>query len=132
MKKINNVSSINDLGMDADRYGEGQLLGLFDRIMEDNDMKVFDVSTVYGVYEKKTKINRPVQQSPSSSKLDKLSLSKDAKDYQLVMKGLKEVPDTRAEIVAELAQKYQSGNYSPDMKDVAEGILNSGLFSNKT
>ena len=43
-------------------------------------MKVFDISKVYGIYEKQNKVGKPVRKTPSSSKLDKLSLSKDAKE----------------------------------------------------
>ena len=91
-------------------------------------MKIVDVSQVYGVYEKQGVAGRPVQRKPVVSKSDKLSLSKDAMDFQAVMRGLKEAPDIRTEKVAELSQKYENGTYEPDVQGAADGLLKSGLL----
>ena len=91
-------------------------------------MKIVDVSQVYGVYEKQGIAGKPVQRKPVVSKSDKLSLSKDAMDFQAVMRGLKDAPDIRAEKVADLSQKYGNGDYEPDVQRAADGLLKSGLF----
>ena len=91
-------------------------------------MKVIDVSPVYGVYEKQSVVGKPVQRTSAASKSDKLSLSRDAKDFQAVMRGLKTAPDTRTEKVAELSQKYDSGSYVMDSRSAAEGLLRSGVL----
>ena len=91
-------------------------------------MKIVDVSQVYGVYEKPNVAGRAIHRAPVASKSDKLSLSKDAKDFQAVMRGLKEAADVRPEKVSELSLKYESGSYEPSTHDVAEGLLRSGVL----
>ncbi|MDR1438677.1 MAG: flagellar biosynthesis anti-sigma factor FlgM [Clostridiales bacterium] len=94
-------------------------------------MQVFDVTKVYGVYEKQPVGGKQVHRAPAAPKQDKLSLSGDAKDFQAVMRGLKDAPDIRADKVADLAGKYESGAYRAEPKDIAESLANSGLFSRR-
>jgi anti-sigma28 factor (negative regulator of flagellin synthesis) len=94
-------------------------------------MKVFDVTKVYGVYEKQAGTEKRVSRTAFAPKSDKLSLSKDAKDFQAVMKGLKEAADTRADKVAEFSQKYEAGGYGADVREIAGSLLSSGLFARK-
>ena len=93
-------------------------------------MKIGDISKIYGVYENKALMNRQVSKAKPASKLDKLSLSSDAKDFQSVMKGLKDTPDVREEKVQEVTRKYESPGYYPDYREVAEGLLRSGVLHN--
>ena len=94
-------------------------------------MKVNDVSKIIGVYENKIASGRQVQKAKTSYGSDKLSLSGDAKDFQAVMRGLKDVPDIREDKVAEVSKKYDDINYRPDYREVAEGLLSSGVFDKK-
>ena len=93
-------------------------------------MKIDGISKVYGLYESKAINNRQFTPTKASAGFDRLSLSSDAKDFQAVMKGLKESPDIREDRVQEVAKKYESANYFPDYREVAEGMLNSGIFRN--
>jgi negative regulator of flagellin synthesis FlgM len=94
-------------------------------------MKVNDVSKVYGVYENKLLGNKQPYRVNVEPKSDKLSLSNDAKDYQAVMKGLKEASDIREDKVQEVSRRYEDKSYRPDYREVAAGLLNSGIIVNR-
>ena len=93
-------------------------------------MKIWgEIPKVQGVYNKQNNLNRAAVSSEKSSKKDVVSISNNAKDFQTILKVLKDVPDIRQEKVSELSDKYKSGSYSVDGKDVAEKIF--GLLNNK-
>ncbi|MDR3120873.1 MAG: flagellar biosynthesis anti-sigma factor FlgM [Clostridiales bacterium] len=95
-------------------------------------MKIFDVSEVgkvYGIYDKQPVAGKSVHRAAAVPKADKLLLSRDAMDFQAVMKGLKNAPDVRADKVAEFGAKYEAGDYQADTRDVAESLFKSGLFA---
>ena len=89
-------------------------------------MKIYDITKVYGVYETQPVTGRPAQKASSTGEKDKLMLSKDAVDFQTVMKGLKDVPDVRAAKVAEYTEKYNAGTHLADTRDIAEALFKSG------
>ena len=93
-------------------------------------MKINDISKVYGVYESKPTISRQAPKTKAQSGFDKLSLSSDAKDFQAVMRGLKEAPDIREDKVREISEKYENSHRYPDYREVAGVMLNSGVFRN--
>jgi len=82
-------------------------------------------SNVPGIYDNKNNIKKVDKTSGVSSKKDVVSISNQAKDFQTVMKALKDVPDIRQDKVNELAQRYDSGSYDVNGKDVADKILKS-------
>ena len=90
-------------------------------------MKVGDVPKIFGVYETQAIAGRRLSAARPASKKDKLSISDDAKDFQAVMRGLKDAPDIRAEKVAEHSAKYEAGESSVDARAVAQSMLASGI-----
>jgi len=91
-------------------------------------MRINDVTKIYGVYEAQPAAGRPVQKPAAGAKSDKLLLSKDAMDFQAVMKGLREAPDVRAAKVAEFEAKYEAGGHIADSRDIAEALIKSGAL----
>jgi hypothetical protein len=91
-------------------------------------MKINDVTKIYGAYETQPVAGRPVKKPSAIDKTDKLMLSRDAIDFQAVMKGLKEAPDTRAGKVAEFTAKYEACEHIADARDLAEALLKSGVL----
>jgi len=80
---------------------------------------------VVGAYNNQ-KVTEKVHKTPNTvSKKDIVSISSDAKDYQTVMKALKDIPDIRKEKVEELLKKYESGNYNVSGSEVADKIIKS-------
>ena len=92
-------------------------------------MKIYDVTKIYGVYETQPAAGRPVQKASAMAGNDKLLLSRDAIDFQSVMKGLKAAPDARAEKIAEFSAKYESGEHLADARDIAESLIKSGVMN---
>lgn len=54
---------------------------------------------------------------------DKIEISQQAHDYQLAMKALNKLPDTRGEKVEEVKSQLDSGNYKPSSEDILNKIL---------
>jgi len=94
-------------------------------------MKINDVTKIYGAYDAQPVAGRPVQKTPAAGKMDKLMLSRDAIDFQTVMKGLKDAPDVRAAKVAEYSAKYSAGEHLADTRDIADALFRSGVVYKK-
>jgi len=84
-----------------------------------------DISRISGIYNKQSGMNKVDRGSAVASKKDVLSISNQAKDYQTVIKALRDTPDIRQNKINELLEKYQSGNYDVSGKDVADKIVRS-------
>lgn len=70
---------------------------------------------------------------PTSNKKDQVQISKEAMDFQTILKSVKQLnnlPDIREDIVGPIKEKLDNGNYNVDSKSVVEKLL-SGSF-NKT
>ena len=89
-------------------------------------MKIWgDIPKIPGVYDKQRNFNKVAATYGVSSKKDIVSISSQAKDYQSVMKVLKDMPDVRQDKVDELSQKYESGSYDVSGKDIVDRVLKS-------
>ncbi|OPZ92905.1 MAG: Anti-sigma-28 factor, FlgM [Firmicutes bacterium ADurb.Bin419] len=89
-------------------------------------MKIWgEIPKVAGVYSKQKRVGKVDDTGNVASKKDVLSISSRAKDYQTVMKALKETPDIREEKVRSLAEKYELGQYQVKDTDIADKILKS-------
>lgn len=85
---------------------------------------------VQGTYGKQGKTTPSVNEAKASQKKDNITISSFARDYQIVMKKLKDVPDVRAEKVNEILNKINSGTYDVSGRDVADKIIRS-VFDKK-
>lgn len=59
-------------------------------------------------------------------KKDKVQISKEAMDFQLVMKAAKaarEVPDIREKVIAPIKEKLDNDTYEVDSKGIADKLL---------
>ena len=91
-------------------------------------MKIWgDIPRISGIYDKQKNTGRIEKGSGVFSKKDVVSISGQAKDFQTVMKAVRNVPDIRADRVKELAEKFESGNYNVSGRDIAEKIIKSSF-----
>jgi negative regulator of flagellin synthesis FlgM len=91
-------------------------------------MKIWgEIPKVAGVYNSQKKITEATSVAGTASKKDVVSISGKAKDFQSVLKALKNVPDVRQDKVNELSERFSSGNYNVEGKDAADKILKSFL-----
>ncbi|HHW32014.1 MAG TPA: flagellar biosynthesis anti-sigma factor FlgM [Clostridiaceae bacterium] len=89
-------------------------------------MKIWEgVPRILGIYDKQKSINKVESTTPTSAKKDVVSISGQAKDYQIIKKALENVPDIRHEKIEQLARKYNSAGYRVDGRDVADKMLKS-------
>ncbi|NLD49161.1 MAG: flagellar biosynthesis anti-sigma factor FlgM [Clostridiaceae bacterium] len=89
-------------------------------------MKIWgEIQRVTGDYNNKKSVNKTERNNNVTSKKDVVSISNRAKDYQTVMKAIKDVPDIRQDKVEELRDKYESGKYDVDESKIADRILKS-------
>lgn len=66
----------------------------------------------------------------TSNKKDQVQISKEALDFQTVLKSVKQInnlPDYREEVVSPIKEKLETGTYSVDSKSIAEKILAGGF-----
>ncbi len=56
-------------------------------------------------------------------KSDKIEISESAKDFQVAMKALSDLPETREEKVDALKKKIADGKYQPSAQDIAKKML---------
>lgn len=74
----------------------------------------------------KDKVNRAYKSEETGgvqSRSDKITISEGAKDYNMVTKLLKDVPDVREDKVKDFSQKIDTGEYSVKDNDVADKLL---------
>jgi negative regulator of flagellin synthesis FlgM len=89
-------------------------------------MKIWgEIPKILGVNTKHNSVNKVDKTSGVAAKKDVLSISNTAKDFQTVLKALKDVPDIRQDKVNEMVEKYESGKYDVGGRDIADKILKS-------
>lgn len=94
-------------------------------------MKIWrNISGVSGIYGKNKSMNKINETSGIKKGNDVLSISDKAKDYQVAMKYLKEIPDIRKDKVEKITGQLQSRNYDVKGNKIAEKIIQS-VFDTK-
>lgn len=94
-------------------------------------MKIWgEIPKILGISNKYGNVNKVDKTSAVVSKKDAVSISSQAKDFQTVMRALKDVPDVRGEKVRDLSAKYEAGSYDVSGRDIADKIVKS-VFDTK-
>ncbi|NLV37414.1 MAG: flagellar biosynthesis anti-sigma factor FlgM [Clostridiaceae bacterium] len=84
-----------------------------------------DISKVTGIYGTQKNVGRIEKTGSVSSKKDVVSISNEAKDFQIVNRALRNVPDIRQSRVEELRNILESGSYNVSGQDVAGKVIDS-------
>ena len=94
--------------------------------------KIGGVNQIYKA--NKVEAKKSVSETASASnKKDQVQISKEAMDFQTVLKAVKQVnnlPDTREDIINPIKEKMDNGTYNVDSRSIAEKIL-LGNFNKK-
>jgi negative regulator of flagellin synthesis FlgM len=90
--------------------------------------KINKINGVSGVYKnQKVESKKNISESARTrGKKDEVQISKEAMDFQLVMKAAKaarEIPDIREEVIAPIKEKLDNGTYEVDSKAIADKLL---------
>jgi len=91
-------------------------------------MKIWgDNPKVYGVYSKLNPAGKVTAKGNVASRKDEFSISGLAKEYQVALKALRNVPDIRMDKVQEISRKIERGEYNVSAEDIAEKMLQTLL-----
>lgn len=86
------------------------------------------IGGVGGVYKnQKVESKKEIQAAAQvKGKKDEVQISKEAMDFQLVMKAAKaarDLPDVREEVIAPIKEKLDNDTYEVDSKSIADKLL---------
>lgn len=95
-------------------------------------MKIFNnsINNIIQAY-RKQEVSKEQMKAGKTSKNDELRLSDTAKDYQIAMNAIKNVPDIRQEKVEAIKAQIKSGTYVIDAGKIAEKMLENISFDTK-
>ncbi len=80
-----------------------------------------NVQNVMNAYNKN--ISKVKKTESTQFKSDKIEISDSAKDFQVAMKALGELPEVRNDKVEALKKKITDGKYQPSAQDIAKKML---------
>ena len=94
----------------------------------DNNM-MSGMDTLEQTFRKKNveKVSANDKQNSSLVESDEVSISEKVKDVSEMTRTLKEMPDVRADKVADLKERIANGTYNISGKDIASKIINTAL-----
>jgi len=91
-------------------------------------MKIWgDNPKVFGIYGKTSPTGKVIQKDVVVSRKDEFNISGLAKEYQIAMKALRNIPDIRQEKVQEISRKIENGSYDVNDEDIAEKFIQTLL-----
>ena len=73
------------------------------------------------------KVSTTESQNTSAVESDAVSISEKGKDVSEMTRTLKEMPDVRADKIADLKERIANGTYNVSGKDIAAKIVNTAL-----
>lgn len=80
---------------------------------------------------KKNRVSNDIKGISKKDKKDKVQLSDKAKEFQVAMNALKEVPDIRKDKVEEIKKQIETGTYRVDSGKIVEKIFDSIKFDKR-
>ncbi|MFA5525122.1 MAG: flagellar biosynthesis anti-sigma factor FlgM [Tissierellales bacterium] len=80
---------------------------------------------------KNQEVNKAKTNSNKTSRNDELSLSDLAKDYQVAMNAIKNLPDVREEKVRAIKEQISTGTYVIDAGKIAEKMIENVSFDKR-
>lgn len=88
-------------------------------------MKIWgNIPRVSGIYNNTGKIDKTHKVDETSSVRDKVTISGIAKEYNIAINALKQVPDIRQDKINDIMQRMENKTYSVSSADIAEKIIN--------
>lgn len=96
-------------------------------------MKIFNNNNINNIIQayRKQEISKEQVKTGKIGKNDELRLSDTAKDFQVAMNAIKNVPDIRKEKVEAIKEQIKSGTYVVDAGKIAEKMLENISFDMK-
>ncbi|MBA1334013.1 MAG: hypothetical protein HPY66_1497 [Firmicutes bacterium] len=92
-----------------------------------------NMEKILGVYRKQGVEGKKTERAAGAEgvrKADRIELSAEAKDLQLALRALSQVPEIREGKVADIKNRIRAGEYNVSAEEVADKIID-GLFIDK-
>ena len=92
-----------------------------------------NMEKILGVYRKQGVQGKKTERAAGAEgvrKADRIELSSEAKDFQLALKALSQVPEIREAKVEDIKNRIRTGEYNVSAEEVADKIID-GLFIDK-
>ncbi|MDI6707248.1 MAG: flagellar biosynthesis anti-sigma factor FlgM [Bacillota bacterium] len=92
-----------------------------------------NMEKILGVYRKQGVQGKKTERAAGAEgvrKADRIELSAEAKDLQLALRALSQVPEIREGKVADIKNRIRAGEYNVSAEEVADKIID-GLFIDK-
>jgi len=90
-------------------------------------MKITGVERAMHIYGNQNKVNKVEPKKTPES--DQFKISEHAKDFQSVLRSLRDVPDVRRDKVEALKNQVAAGTYKVDAKKVADSMIRQANIS---
>lgn len=84
-----------------------------------------EIPKVSKVYDSQKNITKTDRGNKATTKKDVVSISGQGRDFQTVMKALKDIPDIRKDKVEKIQKQIETGKYQVSGKDIADSILSN-------
>lgn len=93
-------------------------------------MKIWgDNPRVFGIYSQQSPVGNIKKSGNVASRKDEYEVSVQARDFQVAMKALRNIPDIRQDKVREISGKIAAGCYKVDSREISGKIIKA--FSGK-
>jgi len=87
-------------------------------------MRISDsIQQVASIYTKENRVSHVETSNKVSGVKDNIKISETGKDYALVQKALKDVPDVRQDKIDAVMNKMNNGGYSVNGNDIIDKLL---------
>lgn len=91
-------------------------------------MRISDnVQQVASIYTKENKVSHVETPNKVNGIQDNIKISETGKDYALVQKALKDIPDVRQDKIDSVMSKMNKGEYSITGNDIANKLFNDSF-----
>lgn len=86
------------------------------------------ISKLLGTYNSNKSGKKDGVANAKGNSKDSITISPQAKDFQMALKAITNAPDIRTDKVEEISRAISSGTYNVSKEDVAEKILQGSVF----
>ncbi|AKL93768.1 flagellar biosynthesis anti-sigma factor FlgM [Clostridium aceticum] len=95
-------------------------------------MKIYNSSNINKVMKLYNKAQQGTEKTlETGEKKDKIEISQKAKEFQVAMKALKNLPEVRQEKVKELRESIENNSYNVSGKEIADKIIEGIMIDKK-
>ena len=85
-------------------------------------MRIEDHLRIFQIYNQNKRINK-IEKGKDISNIDKIEISKEAKEFQAILNALNKTSDIRSEKVEDIKNRIENNTYNVTAKDVINKLI---------